>query len=197
MKLIDANALVADIHNANRTLSAIDSSDFTRGQVAANNSIAKILETMPDAGCARDQRTTQYCREALDMQKRVDELERWQQDSLAQAATIQRLHEAAEDRNEVDRLRHTEWQKRLDELECKYKTLKAENAALRGIVANADIPCVYCGLPKDDWAKCASGFPGCARMNDAQNAPGYEEKLNEHMKEHEALNQPKIEPIAQ
>jgi hypothetical protein len=176
MKLIDANALVADIHNANRTLSAIDSSDFTRGQIAANNSIAKILETMPDAGCARDQRTTQYCREALDMQKRLDELER-------KYKTLDTLY----NENLAQRAALSE----------EIAARKAENAAMRGLLATAEIPCVYCGLPKDDWAKCASGFPGCARMGDAQNAPGYEEKLNEHMKEHEALNQPKIEPVAQ
>jgi len=36
-----------------------------------------------------------------------------------------------------------------------------ENTRLRAALAQSDRPCVYCTLPKDEWSKCASGFPGC------------------------------------
>ena len=44
--------------------------------------------------------------------------------------------------------------------------LTAENSKLRGILARADVPCIYCGLA--DMSQCARGFPGCARMDDIQ-----------------------------
>lgn len=49
--------------------------------------------------------------------------------------------------------------------------LKDENDTLRGIVAFENIDCIYCGLPKADMAKCASGFPGCGRGDDMLCAP--------------------------
>lgn len=66
------------------------------------------------------------------------------------------------------------------DLEDVIKTLHEENARLkkslldldhesrrfRGGIANSKIDCVYCGLSKDDMAKCASGFPGCGRADD-------------------------------
>lgn len=64
---------------------------------------------------------------------------------------VQEMIDAAE---EIDRLRI-----RLAELE-------KENDKLRDIIARADIPCVYCGLPKDQMAKCVHGFPGCGRADD-------------------------------
>lgn len=42
--------------------------------------------------------------------------------------------------------------------------LRAENTHLRTLVAVQATPCVYCGLT--EMAKCASGFPGCARADD-------------------------------
>jgi hypothetical protein len=39
------------------------------------------------------------------------ERDRWQEDSMRQAATINRISAAAEDRNEVDQLRHAEHEK--------------------------------------------------------------------------------------
>ncbi len=42
--------------------------------------------------------------------------------------------------------------------------LRAENTTLRLLVAAQPTPCVYCGLT--EMAKCASGFPGCARADD-------------------------------
>lgn len=44
--------------------------------------------------------------------------------------------------------------------------LRRENDFLRRMVAESDLPCVYCQLPKADMARCASGFPGCARGDD-------------------------------
>lgn len=44
--------------------------------------------------------------------------------------------------------------------------LRAENDKLRKLLADAPIPCIYCGLPRHDLARCSSGFPGCARADD-------------------------------
>lgn len=48
---------------------------------------------------------------------------------------------------------------------------RAENERLRAALAQSDLPCAYCSLPKDEWAKCASGFPGCDRADDAMGCP--------------------------
>jgi hypothetical protein len=56
------------------------------------------------------------------------------------------------------------WEKRATEAE-------EENNKLRGLLAKGQGDCVYCGLPAEDIAKCKSGFPGCARMDDIVNAP--------------------------
>jgi hypothetical protein len=42
--------------------------------------------------------------------------------------------------------------------------LETENCQLRGIIARAKLPCIYCGLT--DMAQCSFGFPGCGRMDD-------------------------------
>lgn len=44
--------------------------------------------------------------------------------------------------------------------------LRDENDKLRAFLSWGSDPCVYCGLSKDDMAKCAHGFPGCARADD-------------------------------
>jgi hypothetical protein len=41
---------------------------------------------------------------------------------------------------------------------------RKENDYLRGVVANAKIPCVYCGL--ENMAECRYGFPGCSKADD-------------------------------
>jgi hypothetical protein len=46
-----------------------------------------------------------------------------------------------------------------------------ENDYLRASLANGPGPCPYCALSKEDWAKCQSGFPGCARADDAMLCP--------------------------
>lgn len=48
---------------------------------------------------------------------------------------------------------------------------EGENTRLRAALAQSDQPCAYCSLPKDEWAKCASGFPGCDRADDAMGCP--------------------------
>lgn len=47
----------------------------------------------------------------------------------------------------------------------------AEITRLRAALAASELPCQYCTLSKEDWAKCASGFPGCARADDAMGCP--------------------------
>ncbi|MGU3387226.1 hypothetical protein ACLBYG_22140 [Methylobacterium sp. D53M] len=49
--------------------------------------------------------------------------------------------------------------------------LRKENDHLRASLANSDGPCPYCNLPKEEWSRCASGFPGCARGDDAMLCP--------------------------
>jgi hypothetical protein len=49
--------------------------------------------------------------------------------------------------------------------------LRKENDYLRGVVGNGNYACVYCGLSREDMAKCPSGFPGCARADDILCAP--------------------------
>lgn len=56
-------------------------------------------------------------------------------------------------------LENGDLRKRLAEVE-------AENATLRGLLGNSAKPCPYCGLAAEDQAKCARGFPGCARADD-------------------------------
>lgn len=48
---------------------------------------------------------------------------------------------------------------------------RAENDRLRAALANSGGPCAYCSLPKEEWAKCREGFPGCPRADDAMLCP--------------------------
>lgn len=54
-------------------------------------------------------------------------------------------------------------------LQEKCMELTDENDKLRGLLAKGKGDCVYCQLPADQIAKCKSGFPGCARMDDIVN----------------------------
>jgi hypothetical protein len=58
----------------------------------------------------------------------TEERDRWQEDSMRQAATINRMFAATEDRNEVDRLRHAEHEKELATMtkELKYEKMNTE-----------------------------------------------------------------------
>ena len=51
------------------------------------------------------------------------------------------------------------------------ESLEEENTRLRAALAQSESPCVYCSLPKDEWAKCQSGFPNCSRADDAMGCP--------------------------
>lgn len=56
-----------------------------------------------------------------------------------------------------------------DELIAENQKLIEENDKLRGLLAKSDKDCAYCGLKSEDIGRCASGFPGCARMDDIVN----------------------------
>lgn len=52
-----------------------------------------------------------------------------------------------------------------------------ENNRLKAFIALSPLPCLYCGLTLANWSKCALGFPGCGRADDAaltnaSKAPG-------------------------
>lgn len=49
--------------------------------------------------------------------------------------------------------------------------LNRENDHMRASLANGGGACSYCSLPKEGWSKCRSGFPGCARADDAMLCP--------------------------
>jgi hypothetical protein len=57
------------------------------------------------------------------------------------------------------------------DLERELAEANAENTRLRAALANSSGACIYCSLPKDQWVKCRSGFPGCARADDAMGCP--------------------------
>lgn len=56
----------------------------------------------------------------------------------------------------------------------KLEDIKKENDKLRGLLAWGNDPCIYCGLPRDQMARCQSGFPGCARADDMVAVPDLE-----------------------
>jgi len=58
-----------------------------------------------------------------------------------------------------------------DTLMTKLQELQNENTKLRFIIADSNLDCIYCRLPKTDLSKCKSGFPGCGRMDDLINDP--------------------------
>jgi hypothetical protein len=57
------------------------------------------------------------------------------------------------------------------ELERELREVQSENTRLRAALANSNGACVYCTLPKEQWAECRSGFPGCARADDVMGCP--------------------------
>ena len=59
------------------------------------------------------------------------------------------------------------------ELVQKMHKLEGENTRLRAAIAQGTAACIYCSLPADEWAKCRSGFPGCARADDAMGCPEF------------------------
>jgi hypothetical protein len=61
--------------------------------------------------------------------------------------------------------------------------VQGENTRLRAALAQSSGACVYCSLPKEQWVACQSGFPGCARADDAMGCP----ELGASMERDEAL----------
>ena len=57
------------------------------------------------------------------------------------------------------------------QLERELREVQSENTRLRAALANSNGACVYCTLPKEQWAECRSGFPGCARADDVMGCP--------------------------
>jgi len=57
----------------------------------------------------------------------------------------------------------------IDRLRADNERQAKENTTLRGVLATSALPCIYCGL--DDISMCASGFPGCGRMDDIMSVP--------------------------
>lgn len=55
--------------------------------------------------------------------------------------------------------------------------LATENTYLRAALAHSDQPCAYCTLPAERWGECRSGFPGCARGDDAVGCPHFGAEL--------------------
>lgn len=70
-----------------------------------------------------------------------------------------------EERDELDR-ELQDADRRENSLMRELAEATAENNRLRAALASSKDPCVYCQLPKDEMAKCRSGFPGCARADD-------------------------------
>jgi len=63
---------------------------------------------------------------------------------------------------------------RLSDAEAIEKELietQSENTRLRAAIAQGTSACIYCSLPKAEWSTCKSGFPGCARGDDAMGCP--------------------------
>jgi len=63
---------------------------------------------------------------------------------------------------------------RLSDAEAIEKELietQSENTRLRAAIAQGTSACIYCSLQKAEWSKCKSGFPGCARGDDAMGCP--------------------------
>jgi hypothetical protein len=63
---------------------------------------------------------------------------------------------------------------RLSDAEAIEKELietQSENTRLRAAIAQGTSACIYCSLPKAEWSKCKSGFPGCTRGDDAMGCP--------------------------
>lgn len=75
-----------------------------------------------------------------------------------------------EERDELDR-ELQDADRRENSLTRELAEATAENNRLRAALASSKDPCVYCQLPKDEMAKCRSGFPGCARADDLMGCP--------------------------
>lgn len=95
--------------------------------------------------------------------------------------------ELEDERDELDReLQHAD--RRENSLMRELNEATAENTRLRAALASSKDPCVYCQLPKDEMAKCRSGFPGCARADDLMGCPELGASLEADRLESELAN---------
>lgn len=95
--------------------------------------------------------------------------------------TLPELRLSEKDREQAAAWVSVGWDDYIDRLESDalaahaYKvaceTLEAEVERLRAALAQSELPCIYCTLPKEDWHKCRHGFPGCSRGDDAMGCP--------------------------
>lgn len=96
---------------------------------------------------------------------------------------------ALEASQRMDGLTAAEWQQLWTEqgntLAGRIGELQTENDRLRATLGNGNALCIYCSLPREKWAECASGFPGYGRADDAALCPhvGAELASQEKIKE--------------
>ena len=74
-----------------------------------------------------------------------------------------------------------------DDLRANFERLRAGNTMLRALLPKMGAPCIHCGLT--EMAKCAHGFPGCAKADDllVGEEEGWKAAI-ERMKKAEAEN---------
>lgn len=72
---------------------------------------------------------------------------------------------------QIDHEARMAYMERADMVARQLADLRIENDHMRAALANGPGPCVYCDLPRGEWNKCTSGFPGCARGDDAALCP--------------------------
>jgi len=65
------------------------------------------------------------------------------------------------------------------EEQAELERFRRENDALRKIVAESNLDCIYCGLSASDMGKCAHGFPGCGRADDMLTSDAASNSLSE------------------
>lgn len=68
----------------------------------------------------------------------------------------------------------------LAELRERLEKAERENTRPSPVLTNSDQPCAYCGLSKEDSAKCELGFPGCSRGDKTMQI--VEQRLDGHIK---------------
>ena len=52
-----------------------------------------------------------------------------------------------------------------------FEKLSKENITLKFIIANTNLPCIYCGLPREKMNECKVEHDECGRLNDLKSKP--------------------------
>jgi hypothetical protein len=55
---------------------------------------------------------------------------------------------------------------KIEPLQQTVSRLIIENNLMRYLIAQSDMACMYCHLPKAEISRCEFGFPGCSRADD-------------------------------